>query len=100
MTEQEEQKQIEELAKALSVARTDVLHSCIGYCQLCDSKYKSCGMHECLVLTEAEHLFNAGWRDTKQAVREFAEKLKKQATPLGRIWIEQIDELVKEICGK
>lgn len=78
MTEQEKQKQIEEMANWLEKARTDTLHSCIADCEICGNKYKNNDMNRCLTMNEAECLYNAGYGDTKQAVREFAEKFFKE----------------------
>ena len=47
------------------------------------------------------HLQNAGYGNVKQAVKEFAEKLKEKAFPVMRcVPVEYIDELIKELYGE
>lgn len=75
----------------------------------------SCESHiECAFTIWAQKLLNVGYGDVKQAVREFAEKVKQfldgaeiyfyNGEEEG-IWdsgavAEQIDKLVKEVCGE
>lgn len=67
MTEQEKQKQIEKMAKVLC-------HNNVETCTKCyelGADKKACHFQK--ITTQ---LYNAGYGDTKQAVREFAKKLK------------------------
>ncbi len=55
----------------------------------------------------ATALVNAGYGDVKQAVREFAEKVKEKIDEMVENWTfvvfnvqDAIDELVKEVCGE
>lgn len=54
-----------------------------------------------------KELSNAGYGDTKQAVREFAEKVKELVSDIktidwsnNRLLYDGIDQLVKETCGE
>ena len=55
----------------------------------------------------ATALINAGYGDVKQAVREFAEKVKELVSDIktidwsnNRLLYDGIDQLVKETCGE
>ena len=55
----------------------------------------------------AKALINAGYGDAKQAVRDFAEKVKEKIDEMVENWTfavfnvqDAIDELVKEVCGE
>lgn len=91
MTEQEKQKQIEKMANWLKSAITDTLHDCLTDCEYCDNKYKNFGMADCLAMSEAEYLYNAGIGDTKQAVRDFAEKVSGFCDEHIKCWEQVID---------
>lgn len=86
MTEQEKQKQITEIENIVEEVAFVQAHEPNG-----DNE---------LSRKVSEAIVNAGFGDIKQAVKEFAAKVKRSATPLGRIWVEDMDELVKETCGK
>lgn len=65
-------------------------------------------MHSNLYLTHSDcaiALVNAGYGDVKQAVREFAERIKMAFyiefdELIPSIMSDKIDELVKEVCGE
>lgn len=80
---------------------------------------RSCNVNRLYFEQMAEDLYNAGYGDTKQAVKEFAEKLKEKVekaeeeiVPKGcdsyfkngamccqSIIFLILDDLVKEVCG-
>lgn len=93
MTEQEKQKQIEEMDKIIYQNACEV----IRVCGTCNYGEKKSGFTDCVSPKIAEALYNAGYGDTKQAVREFAEKVKNLPD-----WFDEsdIDQLVKETCGE
>lgn len=94
--------EIEKMAKAL-------------YGHYCgEDKCGECKQPRCADYIRADRLVNAGYGDVKQAVRDFAEKVKKRLAQKGVnlyngksqvIQIDMqtsmiIDELVKEVCGE
>ncbi len=97
MTEQEKQKQIEEITNIIgkydgTEKQDDVIYSQVAYLSIEEI---------------AQTLVNAGYGDTKQAVREFAEKVKVQirmyeeiSSYTATLLCEDIDQLVKETCGE
>lgn len=89
-------KAIEEMKKLLCSVEDTV-------CSDCPFKFNGkCGAEEI-----AEGLVNAGYGDVKQAVEEFAEKLKSGAHKFGLIdgknyyvWFDnEIDDLITELYG-
>lgn len=105
MTEQEKQKQIEEITNIIgkydgTEKQDDVIYSQVAYLSIEEI---------------AQTLVNAGYGDTKQAVREFAEKVKELllantapcfnmgAEPIiefDPFFYDKLDQLVKETCGE
>ena len=97
MTEQEKQKQIEEITNIIgkydgTEKQDDVIYSQVAYLSIEEI---------------AQTLVNAGYGDTKQAVRDFAEKLKELGSDIktidwsnNRLLYDGIDQLVKETCGE
>ena len=98
MTEQEKQKQIEEITNIIgkydgTEKQDDVIYSQVAYLSIEEI---------------AQTLINADYGDTKQAVREFAEKIKENLEEIfvfavRKNWgsaYEYINELVKEVCGE
>lgn len=72
----------------------------------CDYDYcESCYTHSrksCSLRPIAERLVDAGYGNVRAAVREFAEKLKERngnSYYVVTISYEDIDALVKEVCG-
>lgn len=103
MTEQEKQKQIEEMDKIIYQNACEV----IRVCGTCNYGEKKSGFTDCVSPKIAEALYNAGYGDTKQAVREFAEKVKELVSDIttidwsnNRLLYDGIDQLVKETCGE
>lgn len=109
MTEQEKQKQIEEITNIIgkydgTEKQDDVIYSQVAYLSIEEI---------------AQTLINAGYGDTKQAVRDFAEKVKREFIEFDSTFPDEdcagfkagynvackshkgeIDNLVKEICDK
>lgn len=92
MNEIEKIKQIDKMFEAIP--------SLVGN----EHRYGMCVHHRELV---AEALVNAGYGDVKQAVRDFAEKVKEKIDEMVENWTfavfnvqDAIDELVKEVCGE
>ncbi len=87
----DKEKEIEEMAKAL--------HQNCSF-----AKYGG----ELLCGDSAKALVNAGYGNVKQAVKEFAEKLRGKSrficgmdgTPTLMISVSKVDKLIKEICGE
>ena len=65
---------------------------------------RSCNINRLYFEQMAEDLYNAGYGDTKQAVKEFAKRVKMAFyyefdELIPSIMSDKIDELVKEVCG-
>lgn len=96
---------IEEIAEQRRIARIlcqDEKGKCLHNATSCESHI------ECAFTIWAQKLLNAGYGDVKQAVREFAEKIKENLEEIFDLAVrknwgsayEYINELVKEVCGE
>jgi len=99
-------KEIKKLEKVLFKQNVDYLCSDCGSHDLCRKQGKSdCFMYQFM----AENLLEAGYGNVKQAVKEFAEKLRTKindipkdifTSSIRQQELELIGELIKEIYGE
>lgn len=94
------EEQIKEMARALC---GNSYNAEKGYCNKSDEE---CDFM-CPPYLKSKRIYALGYGDTKQAVKEFAEKLKEKmfryymyAITTADDLIHEIDELVKEMCGE
>lgn len=94
------EEKIEEMAMTISAKKSNL---CEVVCGKCKPLYKE----GCYDYNLAKYLVNAGYGNVKQAVKEFAEKLKAELWKLDGSWqyidgeelCETVDNLITELYG-
>lgn len=101
----DKEKEIEEMRKNAGCYFADINKTCAEMRKICEethtSSFEEC--ENCCTYEECELLVDAGYGNVKQAVKEFAEKLKEQMEINGyrsNLHNRIIDKTFKELYGE